>query len=83
MPIAGISSSGQIVTPLEAALNDLSRLQAERRTLLTAYTSQHPDVLKKDQEIKAQQSLIERTEVCKGCAAALDHKSADRKRTRP
>jgi polysaccharide biosynthesis transport protein len=57
-PIAGISSSGQIVTPLETALNDLGRLQAERRTLLTAYTSQHPDVLKKDQEIKAQQNLI-------------------------
>ena len=57
-PIAGISSSGQIVTPLETALNDLGRLQAERRTLLTSYTSQHPDVLKKDQEIKAQQNLI-------------------------
>ena len=59
VPVAGVSSSGQIVTPLEAALNDLNRLQAERRTLLTSYTSQHPDVLKKDQEIKQQQSVIE------------------------
>ena len=58
-PIAGVSSGGQIVTPLEAALNDLGRLQVERRTLLTSYTSQHPDVLKKDQEIKLQQTVVE------------------------
>jgi len=59
VPFVGISGSGQIVTLLQAALNDLNRLQAERRTLLTSYTSQHPDVLKKDQEIKQQQSVIE------------------------
>ena len=59
IPVAGVSSGGQIITPLEAALNDLNRLQAERRTLLTAYTPQHPDVLKKDQEIKLQQTVVE------------------------
>ena len=73
----GISSSGQIVTPLEAALNDLNRLQAERRTLLTSYTSQHPDVLKKDQEIKQQQSVVE------DLRAAKMAKTADTKQERP
>jgi succinoglycan biosynthesis transport protein ExoP len=57
-PGGGISSNGQIVSPLDAALQDLSRLQAERKTLLTGYTAQHPDVLKKNQEIKVQQAIV-------------------------
>ena len=76
VPIAGISSSGQIVTPLEAALHDLSRLQAERRTLLITYTSQHPDVLKKDQEIKLQQTMIDGLRAAK--AAPLPQASQER-----
>jgi polysaccharide chain length determinant protein (PEP-CTERM system associated) len=68
-PIPGVpSASGQMVTPLEAAQADLSRLQAERRTLLTGYTAQHPDVLKKDQEIKAQQSVISELKAAKPAA---------------
>ena len=54
-----VSDTGQIVTPLDAAHHDLTRLQAERRTLLTVYTPQHPDVLKKDQEIKVQQTFVD------------------------
>jgi polysaccharide biosynthesis transport protein len=59
-PVGGVvSSNGQVVSPLEAAVRDLSRMQMERRALLTSYTAQHPDVLKKDQEIKLQQSVID------------------------
>jgi polysaccharide biosynthesis transport protein len=76
IPIAGISSSGQVVTPLEAALHDLSRLQAERRTLLITYTSQHPDVLKKDQEIKLQQTMVDGLRTAK--AAPLPQASPER-----
>jgi protein tyrosine kinase modulator len=58
--VTGATSLGQvIVNPLEAEERNLARLQAERRTLLTVYTSQHPDVLKKDQEIKVQQNLVD------------------------
>ena len=46
-------------TPLETAQQDLTRLQAEKRALLIAYTSQHPDVFKKEQEIKTQQAYVE------------------------
>jgi polysaccharide biosynthesis transport protein len=56
--VSGVSSTRQIVTPLEAAQQDLTRLQAEKRTLLTLYTSQHPDVLKKEQEIAIQQKYL-------------------------
>jgi polysaccharide chain length determinant protein (PEP-CTERM system associated) len=38
---------------------ELTRLQAERRTLLTTYTPQHPAVLKKDQEISRKQTLVD------------------------
>ncbi|HYI93637.1 MAG TPA: GNVR domain-containing protein [Bryobacteraceae bacterium] len=49
---------------LESQLNEhrrreLSRLQTERRQLLTSFTPQHPDVVKKDQEITRQQKLVE------------------------
>jgi protein tyrosine kinase modulator len=65
-----VSSDGHIVTPLEASQQDLARLQAERRTLLTTYTAQHPDVLKKDQEIKAQQAFIEGLRPAKASGSA-------------
>jgi polysaccharide biosynthesis transport protein len=55
---ASVSKDGQVVTPLETAIHDLTRLQAERRVLVTVYTRQHPDVLKKDQEIEAQQTFV-------------------------
>ena len=55
---AGVPSGGQIVTPLEAAIRDLTRLQAEKRVLATVYTPQHPDVLKKDQEIEIQRTFV-------------------------
>jgi succinoglycan biosynthesis transport protein ExoP len=60
-----LSSNGQIITPLQAAEGDLVRLQAERKTLLAAYTRNHPDVLRKDQELNLQKTLIETLKTAK------------------
>lgn len=57
-PNAVRSSTGEILTPIRAAHNELSRLQAERQRLLTMYTPRHPEVLKKETEIDQQGSLI-------------------------
>jgi uncharacterized protein involved in exopolysaccharide biosynthesis len=53
-----VTSTGQMVSPLDTAQQELIRLQADKRTLLTVYTPQHPDVLKKEQEIRLQQNVI-------------------------
>jgi succinoglycan biosynthesis transport protein ExoP len=57
------------VTPLEAAQRELTRLQSERRTLLTVYTPQYPDILKKDQEIEMQQRFIDNLMLTKAAAS--------------
>lgn len=54
-----LSSSGEILTPLQVAESDLIRLQAEKKTLLAVYTSSHPDVLRKQSEIVLQRTLLE------------------------
>jgi polysaccharide biosynthesis transport protein len=46
-------------TPLELAEKDLERLKTEKQRLLTLYTAQHPDVLKKDREINEQQRFVD------------------------
>ena len=53
------SASGEILTPVQAAESDLLRLQAEKKNLLTIYTANHPDVLRKQSEIAAQQVFLE------------------------
>lgn len=53
----GVSSP--LASPLEAAQSELNNLKAQKRALLTVYTAQHPDVLKKEQEIKLQQTAID------------------------
>jgi succinoglycan biosynthesis transport protein ExoP len=46
---------------IQASISEnLSRLKAERDKLLQRFTSKHPDVVKKDQEIAGVESLLER-----------------------
>jgi polysaccharide biosynthesis transport protein len=47
------------LTPLEQAQKDLARLKAEKQRLLSMYTPQHPDVLKKDREVAEQQRQVD------------------------
>lgn len=58
-PAAWRSATGEIVTRVQQAEVELSRLKAERTSLLGTYTPQHPDVLKKDLEISIQVNWIE------------------------
>jgi polysaccharide chain length determinant protein (PEP-CTERM system associated) len=53
------SASGEVLTPLQAAESDLRRLQTEKKNLLTVYTPSHPDVVRKQNEITAQQAFLE------------------------
>lgn len=64
-PVTVRSSTGEIVSPVQLAERDLSRLQLERSGLLTQYTDKHPDVLKKDQEIDRQRQLIQSLKAAK------------------
>jgi polysaccharide biosynthesis transport protein len=67
--LTGMSAGGQVVvTPLEAAQRDLARLQTERRALLTVYTLQHPDVLKKNQEIIVAQNVVSELHAARAAA---------------
>ena len=59
------SSTGESLTPLQIAENDLTRLQAERKTLLVSYTPRHPEIQKKDKEIALQQTLVEALKLAK------------------
>jgi uncharacterized protein involved in exopolysaccharide biosynthesis len=45
--------------PVQTAEADLARLQAEKKNLLVAYRPNHPDVLRKSQEIELQKALVE------------------------
>ena len=57
--VTAVTADSPALTPLEAAQRDLLALQRERRRLLMSYTAQHPDVLKKDQEIREQQTVLD------------------------
>lgn len=57
--VTALTADSQALTPLEAAQRDLVALQREKRRLLMSYTAQHPDVLKKDQEIRQQQAVVD------------------------
>ncbi len=58
LPRSVRSSTGEIITPIRSAENELAHLQAEKQKLLTTYTPRHPEVLQKDKEIAEEQSLI-------------------------
>jgi polysaccharide biosynthesis transport protein len=58
-PLAFRSSTGEALTPEQAAENDLMRLLTEKKALLAAYTATHPDVLRKENEIVQQRALIQ------------------------
>jgi polysaccharide biosynthesis transport protein len=53
------SDAGRAVSPLQAAQNDLARLQSEKARLLTSYRANHPDVIANERAVLAQQALIE------------------------
>jgi polysaccharide chain length determinant protein (PEP-CTERM system associated) len=53
------SSTGEIVTPAQSAESDLVRLQTELKNLLLSYTPRHPDVVKKENEIAQQKTLVD------------------------
>lgn len=56
--LGGVSENLPL-TPLEQAQKDLARLKTEKQRLLSMYTPQHPDVLKKDREVAEQQRLVD------------------------
>lgn len=53
------SANGEFVSPLQAAENDLLRLEAEMKGLLVAYTPRHPAVTLKEKELIQQRILVE------------------------
>ena len=58
VPTNGGSSGEVMVSPTAALQSELTRLQAEKATLLSKYTADHPDVQKKNAEIaRAEASL--------------------------
>jgi polysaccharide chain length determinant protein (PEP-CTERM system associated) len=70
VPLAGSSDVNVTFSPIEAAQNDLAKLQAERATLLSRYRPSHPDVRAKEQEIAS-------------ATATLDHLQAQTPKTTP
>jgi polysaccharide chain length determinant protein (PEP-CTERM system associated) len=59
--ITSLSRAQQQRMSLESSLGEsLARLQSEKTKLLTRYTSRHPDVIKKDQEIEKITTLLGR-----------------------
>jgi succinoglycan biosynthesis transport protein ExoP len=53
-------------TPIEAAQTELTRLRTERANLLVRFTPQHPDVLKNERDIAAQQAIVDRLKAAGG-----------------
>jgi polysaccharide biosynthesis transport protein len=51
-------TNDQAMTPLQKAERELLRLESDRKLLLAIYRPNHPDVLRKEAEIKAQQAQI-------------------------
>src|SRR5260370_15269513 len=59
------TGNGPVLTPLESAQRELERLKRDRAMLLAVYTLEHPDVLRKNQEIKVQEGLLDALKVAK------------------
>ena len=58
--VAGLNRTQQQRMSLELSIGEnLGRLQAEKSKLLTRYTSRHPEVIRKDQEIARVTTLLE------------------------
>jgi succinoglycan biosynthesis transport protein ExoP len=57
-PMAGGSSVVATASPTAAQDQALSRLRTERNALLSTYTANHPDVVKKDAEIAKAEGLL-------------------------
>lgn len=60
-PVPGVvpsSERSRPVSPLQAAENDLAKLQSEKEKLLNLYKSSYPDVRTIEREISGQQALI-------------------------
>lgn len=55
---AGPADAGKIVSPLQAAQNELAKLKADREALLDRYTPEHPDVVRTEREIAKKQTLV-------------------------
>ncbi len=62
LPMAGIAApSNRPLTPLEAAQNEVARIQAERTSLLNRnYTPDHPDVARKNRELAQAEDVVKR-----------------------
>ena len=80
--MAGASDIGKIVSPLQAAQNDLAKLKADREALLDRYTPEHPDVVRAEREIAKKQALVKALKEAKSptpqtAAAAADTSNAD------
>ena len=58
IPVVDSSGDQRVLDPVDAARRDLQMLEVQRVQLLSQYTSQHPDVVKKDREIAEQKNLI-------------------------
>lgn len=76
-PVAIRSSTGEIVTPVQLAEAELSRLRAERTNLLATYTPQHPDVVKKGTEISIQEDRVKALKSATAAAPAKPDADAD------
>ncbi len=59
--IPGNPNPTQIISPIEAALNDLARLEATKKALLgKGFTAQHPDVVQNQREIALAEATLKR-----------------------
>jgi polysaccharide biosynthesis transport protein len=59
--VPGNPNPTQILTPVEVAQNNLTRLEAERSTLLSkGYTAQHPDIARNQREIAQAEDTLKR-----------------------
>lgn len=56
--LPGAGSANTASNPVDAAQNELRRLQAQRSTLLSVYTPDHPDVKKVDAEISKAAAVV-------------------------
>jgi succinoglycan biosynthesis transport protein ExoP len=59
MPLVASASGARVLSPLEEARAELTRLQSQRAKLLETYTPEYPDVKKVESEIKKQQNVVE------------------------
>lgn len=59
-PLPGSLNANRAFTPLQAAQNQLARLQSERAALLSRYEPVHPDVLKIRREVAKAEDTVKR-----------------------